>query len=67
MTGVPGYSGGIRLGTEVAITGATGDDKGHVVLLTKFDTTLFTPANAILLGLRLILRGIAETIGWSRV
>ncbi|WP_280366149.1 hypothetical protein [Nocardia wallacei] len=61
--GVVGLSEGAKLPTEVGIIKAKGVDTGHIVLLTRFDSVLFTPTNAIRLGWLLIRRGLAEAVG----
>lgn len=62
-TGIVGYSEGAEVETEVGVIGTKGDDEGKVALLTRFDSTILTPRNAIRLGLRLIRTAVGELVG----
>lgn len=61
--GVLGYSEAAETETEVAVIGTKGDDEGHVALLTRFDSTILTPANAARLGVKLIAQAAREVVG----
>lgn len=62
-TGIIGYSEGAEVPTEVGVIGTKGDHEGNVALLTRFDSTILTPRNAIRLGLRLIRTAVGELVG----
>ena len=63
-TGIIGYSERDgEVPTEVGVIGTKGDHEGNVALLTRFDSTILTPRNAIRLGLRLIRTAVGELVG----
>ncbi|QGH80074.1 hypothetical protein SEA_NHAGOS_63 [Gordonia phage NHagos] len=62
-TGVLGYSEGAEVETEVGVIGTKGDNEGKVALLTRFDSTILTPANACRLALRLVTAAAREVVG----